>query len=311
MSKGLGQMITIKFTDKLLEPDFSLSEINSALGKPVTSNQTENSSYPLSRITDGNTATADYASVTGGVLAYAEIDLGEVLPLGAVKVWHYYSDGRTYYDTKTQISEDGVNWITIFDSAVLGTYAETSSGKIHQFEMTNARFIRDYINGSTANTGNHWVEIQCFAFIKLYNPEAFTVSGQEYKYINGPIIDKTYEIVSVKLHPDYLDDKHLLLTTHPQGRFNNALGNLTVAYDHTIGNLRGRGGFVESFSEEFTPTDLVPFSSPNENQGTLTASSSVNLNFPQVYYWNRYMDQTITVAPSCTLDFIHVDDINP
>jgi hypothetical protein len=79
-----------------------------------------------------------------------------------VKVWHYANDGRTYHNTKTQVSADGVTWVTVFDSAVSGEYAETSAGKTHTFTAQNVRYIRDYLNGSTANIYNHWVEIEAW-----------------------------------------------------------------------------------------------------------------------------------------------------
>ena len=37
-------------------------------------------------------------------------------------------DGRTYHNTKIEVSADGTNWTTLFDSAVSGEYAETSAG---------------------------------------------------------------------------------------------------------------------------------------------------------------------------------------
>lgn len=136
-----------------------MTVINIALNKTVTSSGTL---VTGSRITDGDITTANYAYVTETGLHYVQVDLGTTYPLESVKVWHYYGDPRTYYATKTQISSDGTTWVTVFDSAVSGTYTETSSGVTRTFSITNARYIRDYINGSTANTGNHWVELQAF-----------------------------------------------------------------------------------------------------------------------------------------------------
>lgn len=34
------------------------------------------------------------------------------------------------------------------------------SGKTHTFTQQNVRYVRDYLNGSTVNTGNHWTEIE-------------------------------------------------------------------------------------------------------------------------------------------------------
>jgi len=60
-----------------------------------------------------------------------------------VKIWHYYNDGRIYNNTKTEISEDGVTWTTLFDSAISGTYAETVAGRSYQFNKRKVRYVRD------------------------------------------------------------------------------------------------------------------------------------------------------------------------
>ncbi len=108
-------------------------DVNQALGIAITTNRTdaENTSYPYSRVTDGGTNTANYAELSFADPVYVQVDLGTLMDIKEVKVWHYYSDGRTYYDTKTEVSKDGANWITIFDSVESGTYAEISSGKTH------------------------------------------------------------------------------------------------------------------------------------------------------------------------------------
>ena len=92
-------------------------DVNVALGKSATS--------PL--LTDGNTATSPYYSAGSGSRS-VEVDLGEVTIVSYLKIWHYYSDGRTYHETKTEVSADGVNWTTVFDSNIDGEYSETSSG---------------------------------------------------------------------------------------------------------------------------------------------------------------------------------------
>ena len=86
-------------------------------------------------LVDGVTDTGQWSSLDN--TDYMVVDLGKVEVLEAVRVWHYWGDGRTYYDTKTEISEDGVNWTSIFDSAIDGTYPETSSGKLHQMKSPN------------------------------------------------------------------------------------------------------------------------------------------------------------------------------
>lgn len=99
--------------------------VNRALGKTVTSSAAGTN---LSRITDGDINSANFASVGTGD-QWVRIDLGAVYEdIDYIQVWHYYADGRTFNKTKLEVSEDGVNWIPLFDSALTGTYKETSRG---------------------------------------------------------------------------------------------------------------------------------------------------------------------------------------
>jgi prepilin-type N-terminal cleavage/methylation domain-containing protein len=118
-------------------------------------------SSPNFRLTDGNTASYPYYGPGAG-LASVTVDLGSASDVSMVKVWHYYDDKRTYYATKTEVSTDNASWTTVFDSATSGTYVETTDGKTSSFPMRKVRYIRDWLNGSTSNTGDHWVEIQAY-----------------------------------------------------------------------------------------------------------------------------------------------------
>lgn len=115
----------------------------------------------IGRINDGNTSSDTYFSIGAG-LSYVTIDFGFIAILTNVKVWHYYADGRTYNATRTQVSLDGVTWTDVFNSASAGTYAETSSGRNYPVpeNVKYVRYIRDYLNGSSANTSSHWVEVE-------------------------------------------------------------------------------------------------------------------------------------------------------
>jgi len=150
---------------------FCLTAVGSSVAYSVTeqSGPTEGgcinvalgASSPNSRLTDGVTTTDPYFSLTAG-LQSVTVDLGSVQDVSSVKVWHYYYDARSYNSTKVEVSEDNTNWRTVFDSGSAGVYPETSAGKTISFSMQKVRYIRDWLNGSTSNTGNHWVEIQAF-----------------------------------------------------------------------------------------------------------------------------------------------------
>lgn len=140
--------------------------VNVALGATVTSSSLPTNSspgtQPLSILTDGVTATTPWIGPSATGLSSMTVDLGSAQDVSTIKVWHYWADGRTYNNTKTEVSTDNTNWTTIYDSAVSGTYKETSSGKTFSFPLQKVRYIRDWLNGSTANASNHWLEIQAF-----------------------------------------------------------------------------------------------------------------------------------------------------
>lgn len=122
---------------------FDDTKTNVALGKTGTSSSGTWSSY----LTDGNTATSPYWGFGSGP-TWVQVDLGDLYFIEEIKVWHYYGDGRTYYKTKTEVSQDGVNWFVIFDSAIEGTYQETSSGKTHDMQNLGAT-VRPSTNVNT------------------------------------------------------------------------------------------------------------------------------------------------------------------
>jgi hypothetical protein len=150
------------------------------------------------------------------------------------------------------------------------------------------------------------------------NESAFTISGQEYKWVdgpdnNGPLVDKEYTIESVALHPT--EENALLLTmVDVGGRFPSVVGNLTVEYDQTLGNLTGLGGAVESFVETFTPTGLVPEPNPGHTHTVSVAPADLSVDLIPIQYLDAFEDEedTITVAPvSLSVELIHIDYVDP
>jgi len=102
----------------------------------------------------------------------------------------------------------------------------------------------------------------------------------------------------------------ILLTMHPQRRFNNVEGPLTVQYDPSQGFLSGRGGPVAGFIETFIPTDLEPKPNPGIAEN-IEVSAEASADFMEVTYNQRYADEQITVSASAAVDFIYVGIINP
>ncbi len=127
---------TVSANDNWLEINaLTGAGVNAAAGKSVAASSVGNNLPSL--LTDGDITcvsgtTYSQFFITGPVPPqFVVVDLGTVRSdITTVTVWHWYSDGRTYHDTKTEASADGVNWFTLFDSSLHGEYAETPTGHI-------------------------------------------------------------------------------------------------------------------------------------------------------------------------------------
>ena len=80
--------------------------------------------------------------------------------IDSIQVWHYYLDGRNY-NHKLEVSDNGTDWITLFDSSVQSGYEEKSDGRIYyisessissQFSKFDVNF--DEIKGQITDTNN-------------------------------------------------------------------------------------------------------------------------------------------------------------
>ena len=143
---------------------------NLALGKAVTV------SFPgkitagrPGLLTDGELDSHLGHGVQGRV--WVQVDLGQVRTLGAVRLWNYFRDGRTFHGGRIAISATGEfrgEEMVVHDSERDGEYAETTDGQAFLFEPSEARYIRSWLNGSTSNPGSQWVELEAYA--PLPNP---------------------------------------------------------------------------------------------------------------------------------------------
>lgn len=78
--------------------------------------------------TDPNYSNQSYISGEATTNPYIVMDLEFIEVVTKIKVWHYYNDGRTYHNHKIEVSADGTNWITVYDSDITGEVAETADG---------------------------------------------------------------------------------------------------------------------------------------------------------------------------------------
>ncbi len=141
----------------------AITNIGTNLCKGITAISNNVTVNNRAYITDGDyKTTSKYASATAGtVIPYVQIDLGKIYNnIDEIKVWHFYSDGRIYNNTKTEVSADGTHWVTLFDSAVSGTYVETIYGHSIKVNGTSFNSSQVTINELGLHVKNGAIDIQ-------------------------------------------------------------------------------------------------------------------------------------------------------
>ena len=114
----------------------------------------------------------DYAVGPLGSSRALVCDLGSIMEISSIRIWHYYLDGRRFYGNKTKISEDGSNWTTIEEGDVFGIYDETKEGHLAMSHNTS------YVNSAGRRAALHIerqeIHVDAVAVAKL---EAATAVG--------------------------------------------------------------------------------------------------------------------------------------
>lgn len=128
------------------------------LDSPVTIEVTNPSYYTDNSFIDSEERDLTrYASISSNDWCCLQLDLGDVKSVDYIRIWHYYADEREY-NHKLQISQDGSNWQTLYDSEVQGRYTESNSGKtyiLNEAYITEAfSQIRQDINGINLTVSN-------------------------------------------------------------------------------------------------------------------------------------------------------------
>ncbi len=198
MSKGLGQKIGIKFTEDLVgdvsgngtatpysfyrwyitstwsssgrlylyELEFFSGGIKVNTNKIIsmTGSSRYSSSYDVNRLFDGAVPGTEW-DADGSLPHWVSIELDEAIVIDSFR-WHTGTSGNKPKEFILQGSDDGTNWVDIYTD-----------------ESPNL---------------NNWID---FDVVAVGNEIAFTVTGKEYKYVNGPLIDRNYRVEKVERYP--------------------------------------------------------------------------------------------------------------
>lgn len=98
----------------------------------ITSNKEPINGTTFNYVTDGNTASFPYLDFGVG-LTYIILDLGKEYDLSSIRLWHYYSDSRTYNGNKVMVAGTDEQYRVVMEE----TYVETSYGKVIRPESLN------------------------------------------------------------------------------------------------------------------------------------------------------------------------------
>ena len=147
---------------------------NLALNKPVTSSDPMPVIGELTLITDGDKDSDEgsFVELSDGK-QWIQIDLQKQARIHAIAVWHFHSQERAYHDVIVQLSNDPdfkKDVTTVFNndhdnSSKLGegkdkAYVDTSRGRVISVDGVSARYVRLHSRGNTANTANHYIEVE-------------------------------------------------------------------------------------------------------------------------------------------------------
>ena len=107
--------------------------LNIAKNKTITGDTTD------SVIVDGVITSTSYSGGGTGNRCVT-VDLGSAQDLDEIAIWHYYDDGRVYYDNITSVSSDNSAWTEIINEGMV----ETPNGKrVSAYSETLNGYIQD------------------------------------------------------------------------------------------------------------------------------------------------------------------------
>lgn len=155
------------------------------------------------------------------------LDIGEIKEINKIKSWHYYNDSRKYSGYKLEVSRDGNDWITVYNSDVDGEYVETVDGK--EFSMPTVPL---------ENTINISANVDPYLEVSLdTNNIDFTISGNsDSKVINTSVISNMNYNVDGKFTGLKASSSETTLTDSVRFIVDNEIKDVLQDYSSLISN---------------------------------------------------------------------------
>ena len=199
MSKGEGLKIGIRFTEDLagnidgLNPPvgYVMGTNDVAQGKTIT---VGNATYGAgANAVDGNAST--YWGTYSTFPWWISVDLGEIKKTAGF----YILQSNASYRAKDYVvlgSADGINFTQI-STGQLENIAEQTI----PYNASDYQYIRINFTSYWSSSRAYIYTIKILEAIPAGNELAFTITGKEYQYVNGNLLDKTYIVDKVERYP--------------------------------------------------------------------------------------------------------------
>jgi hypothetical protein len=307
MSKAEGKKIAIKFSlpinSVVVNEIIENGEFETPQGT-ITASSTYQNNYPT-RLLDNNVGTMWYTRNSGA--QWVLVNLTTPKNISGVR---FYSNG---YSRPNEVnfygSSDNVN----YDLIKTTTNVNSEGWKEHNFEtIKEYKYVKmEIISRYESYLGIGELKFK-YAVVSYSSgiEEAFTITGNEYEYTdgpnnNGPLITRSYGVNLVQTHPTESNSIQIYTDI-----FRNSQGPVTLSYDQALGNLSGQGGAIASFTESFIPEGLLEQGNPRIRE-YIEASVSGSIELIEIEKISTYNTEYIAASVGGAIQLIHIDDINP
>lgn len=308
MSKSDGQKIAIKFDKPLVNvattPPEGYPELKASEGTPTASNQ-YSSSYSADKVFDGSTSS--YWQTRAILPQWIQIQL--LSPIALTR-FRWYTSSYAPNQFELYGSQNGIDFVLLYSGE------SPSSSGWKSFDIPNSKtysYYRWNILSGHSSGRIYIYEIEMF-YKEFQDEGAFTITGMVRNPLKvGELQPKVFSVASVERYT--IDEEEqpdtILLSFDTYNRFNDVEGDITVAYNQSLGTLAGARP-VESFSVDFTPTDLEP--TPIDEH-TITAGIDLTVDLIDLEFTEIYADHNVTHTATAGIDvtvaLINIEDINP
>lgn len=271
-------------------------------GATITTLNQYSSSYPGTKVIDGDTSTYWRGTTISNWIQFA---LPEAKIVTGLRIYlgSYYVSKFTF-----QGSNDGTTWTQIG-----GTYSAASSTtkQWYEFSINNTESYLYYRINTTSGYSSSRVyvyEVELQEDIPAGNELRTRITGLSYSYVPGGTLESASRLVTAVTADE--EDATILYLSLAPGMGNN-LQNLhgDVEIRYAGGTLRGQGGPIADFEFTFTPVDLSVKNNPNVEEHIDLSLIEVNSRFEQVFYTETHNKEHINISTAVEAALVHVDDL--